>query len=292
MNYFEVYNFLDGNNLCNIFANLLVNKYEELSPNSKTEIKVINLRNFFVVRGVTSCEEVCNITELFQNFVSKFKSEMTQDIRVINLMTHNPDFDFKTINISHSSDVYINNQTSEFTEFVNSFSSNNIYFNLKINTITKHILYDCVDDSTAKVIDILENKFKDFQLLKYDMSNEIYFSDSFYGKSKTSRVYDILLKDVENHIFTLGLGKNFICNLSSSTDIKEIENINVSLNILNDNYIVNNNWLESLILDVFPFDNESLINNYKELLSKDFDLMSNGKINFDKLNYISDFVLF
>jgi hypothetical protein len=179
MNYFEVYNFLDGNNLCNIFANLLVNKYEELSPNSKTEIKVINLRNFFVVRGVTSCEEVCNITELFQNFVSKFKSEMTQDIRVINLMTHNPDFDFKTINISHSSDAYINNQTSEFTEFVNSFSSNNIYFNLKINTVTKHILYDCVDDSTAKVIDILENKFKDFQLLKYDMSNEIYFSDSF-----------------------------------------------------------------------------------------------------------------
>jgi hypothetical protein len=292
MNYFEVYNFLDGNNLCNIFANLLVNKYEELSPNSKTEIKVINLRNFFVVRGVTSCEEVCNITELFQNFVSKFKSEMTQDIRVINLMTHNPDFDFKTINISHSSDVYINNQTSEFTEFVNSFSSNNIYFNLKINTITKHILYDCVDDSTAKVIDILENKFKDFQLLKYDMSNEIYFSDSFYGKSKTSRVYDVLLKDIENHIFTLGLGKNFICNLSSSTDIKEIENINVSLNILNDNYIVNNNWLESLILDVFPFDNESLIDNYKELLSKDFDLMSNGKINFNKLNYISDFVLF
>jgi len=292
MNYFEVYNFLDGNNLCNIFANLLVNKYEELSPNSKTEIKVINLRNFFVVRGVTSCEEVCNITELFQNFVSKFKSEMTQDIRVINLMTHNPDFDFKTINISHSSDVHINNQTSEFTEFVNSLSSNNIYFNLKINTVTKHILYDCVDDSTAKVIDILENKFKDFQLLKYDMSNEIYFSDSFYGKSKTSRVYDILLKDIENHIFTLGLGKNFICNLSSSTDIKEIENINVSLNILNDNYIVNNNWLESLILDVFPFDNESLIDNYKELLSKDFDLMSNGKINFNKLNYISDFVLF
>ena len=65
-NYFEVYNFLDGNNLCNVFANLLVNKYEELSPNSKTEIKVINLRNFFVVRGVTSCEELCNITELFQ----------------------------------------------------------------------------------------------------------------------------------------------------------------------------------------------------------------------------------
>jgi hypothetical protein len=68
---------------------------------------------------------------------------------------------------------------------------------------------------------------------------------------------------------------------------KEIENINVSLNILNDNYIVNNYWLESLILDVFPFDNESLIENYKELLSKDFDLMSNGKINLDKLNYIS-----
>lgn len=124
------------------------------------------------------------------------------------------------------------------------------------------------------------------------MSNEIYCSDSLYGKSKTSRVYDILLKDIENHIYKLGLGGGFICNMSSGMNVNEIDNLNISLNILNDNYIVKKDWLESLILDVFPFGNEELLETYNEVLSSDFDLMSNGKINFNKLNYISDFVLF
>lgn len=292
MNYFEVYNFLDGNNLCNVFANLLVNKYEELSPNSKTEIKVINLRNFFVVRGVTSCEELCNITELFQNFVSKHKSEIIQDIKVINLVIHNPDFDFKTTNISHSSQKLVEKEVDSLTEFVNSFTKNNIYFNIKVNSVSKHVMYDCDDNSTSKVIDILKTEFQGYRLLKHDMSNEIYCSNSLYGKSKTSRVYDILLKDIKNHVYSLGLGTNFICNLSTGVGVHEIDNLNVSLDILNDDYIVKKDWLESLILDVFPFENEKLIDTYNKILSEDFNLLGNGKINFDKLNYISDFVLF
>ncbi len=292
MNYFEVYNFLDGNNLCNIFANLLVNKYEELSPNSKTDIKVINLRNFFVVRGVTSCEELCNITELFQNFVSKHNMEMTQDIKVINLVIHNTDFEFKTLSLSHCSEKLVGEKINSFTEFVNSFTKNNIFFNIKINSVSKNVMYDCNENSVAKVLDILENKFEGYEFFKHDMSNEIYCSNSLYGKSKTSRVYDILLKDIENHIYKLGLGGSFICNMSSGMNVKEIDNLNVSLDILNDNYIVKKDWLESLILDVFPFENEKLLETYNEVLTSDFDLMSNGKINFNKLNYISDFVLF
>ena len=93
-------------------------------------------------------------------------------------------------------------------------------------------------------------------------------------------------------MYSLGLGTSFICNLSTGVGVQEIDNLNVSLDILNDDYIVKKDWLESLILDVFPFENEKLIDTYNKILSEDFNLMDNGKINFDKLNYISDFVLF
>ena len=69
MNYIEFYNFLDGKNLCNIFANLIVKEINTIIPDSKTDISVINVRNFFIVKGTTTFNEVINLAELFQNFL-------------------------------------------------------------------------------------------------------------------------------------------------------------------------------------------------------------------------------
>lgn len=104
-----------------------------------------------MVRGVTSCEELCNITELFQNFVSKYNVEMTQDIKVINLMIHNPDFEFKTINISHCSEKIVDEKINSLTEFVNSFTKNNIFFNIKVNSVSKNVMYDCNENSVESI---------------------------------------------------------------------------------------------------------------------------------------------
>ena len=46
----EVYNFLDGKHLCNIFASLIVNKINESFPEANTKISVINVRNLFGVK--------------------------------------------------------------------------------------------------------------------------------------------------------------------------------------------------------------------------------------------------
>ena len=58
MSYYEIYNYLDGKSICNIFANLIVNKIHIEVPDAKTEITVNNVRNFFIVKGSTSHNEI------------------------------------------------------------------------------------------------------------------------------------------------------------------------------------------------------------------------------------------
>ena len=35
MSYYEIYNYLDGKNVCNIFANLIINKIQSEVPDAK-----------------------------------------------------------------------------------------------------------------------------------------------------------------------------------------------------------------------------------------------------------------
>ena len=71
----EVSSFLSGKNLCNIFADLIVKKINEEFPDAKTQISVINVRNFFIVKGTTTYNEVINLAELFQNYLKKYDKE-------------------------------------------------------------------------------------------------------------------------------------------------------------------------------------------------------------------------
>ena len=76
----EVYNFLDGKNLCNIFASIVVNKINETFPNAKTEITVINVRNFFTIKGRTNSDQVLIISDFFQDFMNKYDEELSNSI--------------------------------------------------------------------------------------------------------------------------------------------------------------------------------------------------------------------
>ena len=49
-------------------------------------------------------------------------------------------------------------------------------------------------------------------------------------------------------------------SLYSDVNINEMDNLTVNFVLHNDNHIVKTEWLESLVLDVFPFDVESTKN--------------------------------
>ena len=51
MNTLDVYNLLDGKSLCNIFASVIVNKINDSCVDAITEITVVNVRSFFIIKG-------------------------------------------------------------------------------------------------------------------------------------------------------------------------------------------------------------------------------------------------
>ena len=73
-----IYNFLDGKNICNIFAKLIVNEINNITPESKVNIQVVNVRTFFVVRGVSSSGTVLNLSEIFQKFLKKYDEDLSK----------------------------------------------------------------------------------------------------------------------------------------------------------------------------------------------------------------------
>jgi hypothetical protein len=292
MNYIEFYNFLDGKNLCNIFANLIVKEINNKLPDAKTDISVINVRNFFIVKGTTTYNEVINLAELFQNYLKKYDTELSNKVRVIDSILYNKVVDQEPLNLK---EVFIKSQEKKYQSLqqkLNSYTKKKVYFNFKLQERTNHVYYDCSSEQLSPVITILEEQFPEYVLVKSDFSQEIYISDKVYGLSNNNRLYHFLLWSIKNHIFELGISKNLDVSLYSDVNINEMDNLTVNFVLHNDNHIVKTEWLESLVLDVFPFDVESLNTKFGDIEDLEELIMGTDEsYPFKQLSYLNDFIL-
>ncbi len=291
MSYYEIYNYLDGKNICNIFANLIVNKIHSEVPDAKTEITVNNVRNFFIVKGSTSYDKTIDLSELLREFYTKHYPLKVNDVRVFDLITYNKEIELGSVNTNISSNKKYDKKFNELQNFVNSNVNKNILFNMKYVESGDVIYYDCKDENISQVITILENYFKETSLLKVDMSNECFISDRIYGLSPNIRLYDILLINIKNHVLKLGLGENFNCNLNSIKLPQDIENDDMMITLNNNSFKVKNEWLESLILDVFPFELNELNTVFGNLVDLESYIITGKCEELEETKYMRDFIL-
>ena len=291
MSYYEIYNYLDGKNICNIFANLIVNKIHSEVPDAKTEITVNNVRNFFIVKGSTSYEKTIDLSELLRDFYTKHNPSKVNDVRVFDLIAYNKEIELGSVNTNISSNKKYDKKFNELQNFVNSNVRKNILFNMKYNQFSDVIYYDCKNENISEVITVLENNFKGTTLLKVDMSNECFISDRMYGLSPNMRLYDILLINIKNHVLKLGLGENFNCNLNSIKLPQDIENDDMMITLNNDSFKVKNEWLESLILDVFPFELNELNTVFGNLVDLENYIITGKCEELEETKYMRDFIL-
>jgi len=292
MNYIEFYNFLDGKNLCNIFANLIVKEINNKLPDAKTDISVINVRNFFIVKGTTTYNEVINLAELFQNYLKKYDTELSNKVRVIDSILYNKVVDQEPLNLK---EVFIKSEEKKYQSLqqkLNKYTKEKVYFNFKLQERTNHVYYDCSSEQLSAIITILEEQFPEYVLVKSDFSQEIYISDKVYGLSNNNRLYHFLLWSIKNHIFELGISKKLDVSLYSDVNINEMANLTVNFVLHNDNHIVKTEWLESLVLDVFPFDVESLNTKFGDIEDLEELIMGTDEsYPFKQLSYLNDFIL-
>lgn len=291
MSYYEIYNYLDGKNVCNIFANLIINKIQSEVPDAKTEITVNNVRNFFIVKGSTSYDKTIDLSELLIDFYTKHYPSKINDVRVFDLIVYNKSIEPESINVSNTSNKSYDKKFNSLQSFVNRQVSKNVLFNMKYVENDNIIYYDCKNENISEVISILEDEFKNVTLLKVDMSNECFISDRIYGLSPNLRLYDLLLINIKNHIFKLSLGEQFNCNLNSIKLPKDIENDDMFISLNDGNYKVSTKWLESLVLDVFPFGYSELNSVFGNLVDLQ-DYIITGKCEqLEETKFIRDFIL-
>jgi len=270
----EVYNFLDGKNLCNIFASLIVEKIEELVPNSHTEISVISVGYFFVIKGFTTAKVenpiFCN--SIFTEFLSAYY-ETPPVLKIFDFIEYSVDYKPKDFNINLKFDKFesgfINNLKSE----IDTFKKSGINLNIHVDPKNKNLFYDCEIKNTKKILNFFDSKFRDYTISVFKPT-ETYISDRYYGLSEClEKKYIKLLKNITYLLSIRGI----ISKLDISLTILNTDDFEYKISINNIKSIVKEEWLMSLILDVFPFEKESISNFFtkdnsiKELIESDYN---------------------
>jgi hypothetical protein len=226
-----------------------------------------------------------------RDFYTIHNPSKVNDVRVFDLIAYNKEIELSSVNTNISSNKKYDKKFNELQNFVNSNVRKNILFNMKYNEFSDVIYYDCKNENISEVITVLENYFIGTTLLKVDVSNECFISDRIYGLSPNMRLYDILLINIKNHVLKLGLGENFNCNLNSIKLPQDIENDDMMITLNNNSFKVKNEWLESLILDVFPFELNELNTVFGNLVDLESYIITGKCEELEETKYMRDFIL-
>lgn len=258
----EVSSFLSGKNLCNILANSIVKKINELSPDAITQIKVINVRSFFIVKGTTSSSNLVNVSEILSDIYKKYDEKLVKTVRVIDTILYNVLHDGK-LNIELEQVLTNDGIEKNLKVVCDKLQSEGLYINLKIHD--NNLYYDFehkVDYNSEKISSL----FPQYTCIKDDFSNEIYTSDKIYGLSNTNeKYYHLILKKISFNLLSRSFSKKVKLQISSNEDYSKINSENIKIS-LDSKTILHKEKLLSMLLDVFNFELGSL--------KKEFDLSS------------------
>jgi hypothetical protein len=256
----EVSNLSVGKNLCNILAELIVKEIDKNSPSAKTEISVVNVRSFFIVKGITSSDNQINVTEIFKNFYKDYCDRPDEIVKIFDLIKYSVDLKSNIFQISLSIKKEDNSIIERFQKLSNEIKKDGYDIIMKIDKINKTVHYD-IESIKIFSYSILKNLIKDYTLCKDNFSNEIYKSDKFYGLSNNGvKYYYVLVNKIIYNLLNRGFCNNIEFSISNDLDINDINNENINLKILND--VSKEGVLESLVLDVFDFEYSKLKNQF------------------------------
>ncbi len=69
MNINIIHSLLYGKNLCNLLVNKIIEEFKGLNKNHHTQIKVVDVGNFIILKGITDIEIQLNFSNLFSKYI-------------------------------------------------------------------------------------------------------------------------------------------------------------------------------------------------------------------------------
>jgi len=246
----------NGKNLTNLLSNRLVQEIEKENKNHKTKIQVVDNQNFIVVRGFTTHKKPINLSQLFVSYYSELFGK-EKPFNVIDLINYDtpPQEDFIYLKKDYYSDKLL--ETLQHKSDEDSFNGKDYRFTA----------------NTDMDIVLMEGNIKDNDLTKffedydyYTIKNSIntFTSDPIFGMNlKTTKLFDFYFNYITYNIFERKLCKDLSIEFFTDSPFEEINWENIKLNVKSNSLIVSEEWLTSLILDLFSFEPQHILEKWE-----------------------------
>jgi len=241
MNYTTLY----GKNLCNLLANKIIEEFNLIDKNHITNIFVVNLGQFIVVKGTTNINNPLNYSQLFTTYC---QSELNIDtnFNIIDLIEYNYTLTNQFINIDLS---FTKNQI--LREDMN--FKNHGFYDIKLNS-------DFILHNNQHLFEEITSlpEFNNYNGLK-EKDNSVYVSDKIYGMNLVSeKLYHFFLKYISYNVFEKNLCKDINFKLFYTGNINDLNWETMDFEVRSNTLIVSEEWVKSLILDLFDFNYKSI----------------------------------
>jgi len=269
---------LYGKNLCNLLSNRIINEFNSIDVNNKTEVYVVNVNNFLIIKGKTTIATPVNFSPLFQSYL-KDRFDTEYNFNVIDLIEYSSKIFNDILSITENmtrEDVNIKYLNNDLQGYINIDDDFNIIYSNNQSII----------DEYKKLNDIHNHKV----VIKED--SPVFISDKFYGLSLYGeKSYITYLKYIFFHITEKNLTKSINFNVFYEGNINELNWETMKFSISSEKCLVNIKWLESLILDLFPFEIKEVIESL-DLKNYDFenDIIQKNEC-WKKRDKIGEFIL-
>ena len=264
-----------GKNLCNLLVNEIIRDYYRIDSNHITEITLIDVNNFLILKGCTSINTPINYSNLLSKYLND-KFDIDMHFNVIDLIEYNKKSKSNLIifNTQHNTNLLSNVIKTYDLKYQGYFS---------IDNTNQRVLHN---NDKLKEFLFSENNYNDYE---FHHINDVkfFYSDSFFGKNLFSdKIFDVYFKYITFNLFEKQLLKDITYEFYYKGNLNDITWENISLNISSNSSIVNVEWLHSLILDIFDFNPNSIkkhlsLENYNfenEIISNDKCWKLNDKV--------------
>jgi len=246
----------NGKNLVNLLVNNLIREIEKETKNHNSEIQIINNKNFIVTRGYTSYEEPINISKLFsEKYNELFKNDKL--FNVVDLIEYG--------NKSKQNHIYISKKFTkdslleELTTQINKDTDESLDYRFTANTDLGVVLIN-----GKAPIEEIKKYFEDYNYYKIKEPTETFVSDLYFGKNlRSSKVFEFYLRYITHNIFERGLCQDIEYYFHTDAKFEKINWENINFKVKSNSSMVSDEWLRSMILDLFTFEPEDIINRWK-----------------------------
>lgn len=252
---------ISGKNLCNIFANTIVEKYKQESPDNFVEISVTSHTNFFVLNGIISSNSIFNLSEIFIKKINELYPDYSDNINVIDLINYG----VKTKEVVNTSvDFYKGNDLftpeSDFnsSDLSQKLYSEDIHVNFTADTISNTIHYQALYKTQKQTIkERLESIFPNFYLeeIKDTRPN---ISDYYFGSWNLNKKYHIFLKYVFYNLSERGMCKGASLRCFSRERIDKLSWETIRFFGEYNNGLMKDEKINSMVLDLFDLNPENI----------------------------------